>query len=182
MTDSPLFLQRTPSPLGRLELIADDDHIRSLTIEQAGRLPRDGSPEAPSPLLAEAVRQLAEYFTLARTAFELPTRPETGTAFQHQVWAHLAGLEFGTTTSYGAIAAAIGRPGSGRSIGRAIATNPLPIIIGCHRVLSTGGEIIGYSQGAGVPTKAWLLTHEGASFRIRRDSVEPQQVSAALDA
>ncbi|GAB3123788.1 methylated-DNA--[protein]-cysteine S-methyltransferase [Glaciibacter psychrotolerans] len=167
MTDTELLLMRTPSPLGRLELVADSTHLLSLTIETAGRLPHDGHPETPSALLEDALTQLAEYFTHSRTVFELPTRFDNGTPFQHSVWHRLAEVPHGAATSYGAVATAIGRPGAGRSIGRAVAANPLPIIVGCHRVLSSTGEIIGYSQGSGVPTKAWLLTHERIAFTIR---------------
>ncbi|WP_286329659.1 methylated-DNA--[protein]-cysteine S-methyltransferase [Agromyces marinus] len=66
--------------------------------------------------------------------------------------------------TYGALASAVGRPGSARAIGGAVGANPLPLIIGCHRVLGSDGRVTGYSGGQGVPTKLWLLAHEEIGF------------------
>ena len=82
---------------------------------------------------------------------------ETRTAIEQK----LADLEYGQYISYGELGLEIGRPGSGRAIGGAVGANPIPIIIGCHRVLASNGKITGYSGGEGIPTKLWLLTHEG---------------------
>ncbi|MFI5060346.1 MAG: methylated-DNA--[protein]-cysteine S-methyltransferase, partial [Actinomycetales bacterium] len=70
-------------------------------------------------------------------------------------------LEYGQFVSYGELGQEIGRPGSGRAIGGAVGANPIPIIIGCHRVLASDGKVTGYSGGEGIPTKMWLLSHEG---------------------
>lgn len=158
-------LLRLTSPLGRIEVTADDAGIRSLAIETDGHLPFDGSPERPSPVLLRAVEQLNEYFAGIRTSFDVPVHLTRGTEFQRSVWARLATLEFGAVISYGALGSAIGRAGSGRAIGGAVGANPVPIIIGCHRVLATSGQITGYSAGQGTPTKAWLLDHEGIAHR-----------------
>jgi methylated-DNA-[protein]-cysteine S-methyltransferase len=72
-------------------------------------------------------------------------------------------VPWGETTSYGAIARAVGRAGSGRAVGGAIASNPTPLLVGCHRVLSAEGRITGWSWGEGVRTKSWLLGHEGVA-------------------
>lgn len=166
MPDAVPFLIRVPSPIGRLELTADASHIVSLTIESGGRLPRDAEPERPSPLLERARDQLGEYFAGTRQAFDLPVRYVHGTAFQRSVWDRLAALGFGDVTSYGQLGQEIGKPGSGRAIGGAVGANPLPLLIGCHRVLAANGRITGYSAGEGVPTKVWLLTHEGIPHRV----------------
>jgi methylated-DNA-[protein]-cysteine S-methyltransferase len=155
------YLIHLPSPIGRLELTADDAHILSLTIARNGHLPFEGEPDRPSPLLKKAARQLNEYFAGKRTVFDLPTRFITGTPFQQSVWNRLASLGFGEYISYGALGVEVGKPGSARAIGGAVGANPIPIIIGCHRVLATNGRITGYSGGDGVPTKVWLLAHEG---------------------
>jgi len=161
MSSFDISLIRLASPIGRLELTADDTGIRSLSIENNGRLPLDATPERPSPVLRQAAGQLDEYFAGARRTFELAVHFSEGTPFQRSVWQGLQGLAFGDVISYGDLGARIGRPGSGRAIGGAVGANPVPIIVGCHRVLATNGRITGYSGGAGIATKAWLLDHEG---------------------
>ncbi|TFD30418.1 methylated-DNA--[protein]-cysteine S-methyltransferase [Cryobacterium sp. TMT1-62] len=165
MTTIGTFLIRLPSPIGRLELTSDAERILSLSIERDGQLPLDETPEAPSPLLDRATRQLAEYFGGTRTVFDLPVAPSGGTAFQQGVWQRLSELGFGEATSYGELGRSLGKPGSGRAVGGAVGANPVPILIGCHRVLAADRRITGYSGGSGVPTKVWLLDHEGIEHR-----------------
>ena len=157
----PPNLVRLASPIGRLELTAGPAGIISLSIETDGHLPFEDHAEKPSPVLRQAQRQLREYFAGTLTAFDLPVALDRGTAFQQSVWKQLSRLPFGSVVSYGALGESIGRPGSGRAIGGAVGANPVPIIVGCHRVLATNGRITGYSAGNGIPTKAWLLDHEG---------------------
>ncbi len=163
MTTGP-FLIRVPSPIGRLELTSDEENILSLSIERDGHVPLEDIPERPSPVLEEAARQLGEYFSGARTGFELPVLFTSGSAFQRSVWNRLAGLGFGEVISYGALGVEVGKPGSARAIGGAVGANPIPIIVGCHRVLASNGRITGYSGGEGIPTKSWLLSHEGIPY------------------
>lgn len=160
MSTSFAYLTRMTSPIGRIELTSDGEAVTSLSMEREGHLPLDGHPERSTAVLDRATRQLEEYFAGERRAFDLPVRM-SGTAFQRSVWERLANLEYGTFTSYGELGLELGRPGSGRAIGGAVGANPVPIIIGCHRVLSASGRITGYSGGDGIPTKLWLLTHEG---------------------
>lgn len=161
MTSSAPSLIRVPSPIGRLELTSDGEHLLSLTIERNGHLPLETEPESPSPLLLRAATQLEAYFAGTRTAFDLPVLLARGTAFQRSVWNRLLEIGFGEFTSYGELGRELGRPGAGRAIGGAVGANPVPIIVGCHRVLAANGRITGYSGGNGIPTKAWLLDHEG---------------------
>ncbi|MRG61460.1 methylated-DNA--[protein]-cysteine S-methyltransferase [Agromyces sp. CFH 90414] len=161
MTD--VFLTRIDSPIGRLEIRSDGEAVTALTIERGGSLPHDDLPDRSCPVLETATAQLEEYFAGARTSFDLPVRL-TGTPFQQAVWAELARLGWGEAISYGALAAAVGRPGAARAIGGAVGANPVPIIVGCHRVLAGDGRITGYSGGEGVPTKQWLLGHEAIGF------------------
>ena len=158
-------LLRLPSPIGRLELTADAGGILSLSIETNGQLPLDATAETSSPVLQRAAEQLDEYFAGTRQTFDLPVHLTRGTEFQRSVWARLATLKFGDVISYGALGSEIGRVGSGRAIGGAVGANPVPIIIGCHRVLATSGRITGYSAGQGITTKAWLLDHEKIAHR-----------------
>lgn len=158
-----VYLIRLNSPIGRLELVADDEAITSLSIERDGVLPHDAEAERPNAVLEAARIQLIEYFAGQRLDFDVPVRL-TGTPFQLAVWAELERLHWGEATSYGSLAAAVGRPGAARAIGGAVGANPVPIIVGCHRVLATDGRITGYSGGEGVPTKLWLLGHEQIGF------------------
>ncbi|MEF2978210.1 methylated-DNA--[protein]-cysteine S-methyltransferase [Subtercola sp. YIM 133946] len=147
------------SPIGRLELTADDEAITSLSIERGFALPHDGLPDGSNALLDEAVTQLTEYFAGTRTTFDLPLTLR-GTAFQREIWRQLQRVGWGEYVSYGELGLAAGRPGSGRAVGGAVGANPIPIIVGCHRVLASNLRITGYSAGNGVPTKVWLLDHE----------------------
>ena len=158
-----VFLIRLDSPIGRIELTGDDDAVTSLSIECEGALPHDGEPERSNTVLDAARAQLLEYFAGTRTEFDRPVRL-SGTPFQQAVWAELERLGWGEATSYGALAAAVGKPGSARAIGGAVGANPIPIIVGCHRVLASDGRITGYSGGDGIPTKLWLLGHERIGF------------------
>jgi methylated-DNA-[protein]-cysteine S-methyltransferase len=163
MSSSFSYLLRTESPIGRIELTSDGTAVTSLSIARDGHLPLEEHPERSTAVLDEAARQLDEYFAGSRRAFEVPVRL-IGTPFRQAVWEQLAALEFGTVTSYGELGAALGYPGYGRAIGGAVGANPVPIIVGCHRVLSTSGRVTGYSGGEGVPTKLWLLEHEGITL------------------
>ncbi|HEV7185099.1 MAG TPA: methylated-DNA--[protein]-cysteine S-methyltransferase, partial [Leifsonia sp.] len=150
MSTSFAYLTRTSSPIGRLEITSDGQAITSLSIERGGHLPLEEHPERSTPVLEEAVQQLAQYFAGERKNFELPVNT-AGTDFQRAVWQRLAELEYGQFVSYGELGQEIGRPGSGRAIGGAVGANPIPIIIGCHRVLASNGKVTGYSGGEGIP-------------------------------
>jgi len=164
-------LLRTSSPVGRIELRGDGSSLTGLSIERGGALPGDRLPESPDAVLRQAAAQLAEYFAGARQEFELPLRAE-GTEFQRAVWARLAELPFGSTVEYRALAGAVGRPLGARAVGGAVGANPIPIVVPCHRVLGSGGRLTGYSGGEGVPTKEWLLRHEGAAHQPGRQAEE----------
>jgi len=153
-------IRRLDSPIGRIELLGDGEAVISLSIERAGALPHDGADESADQVLDRAAEQLDEYFSGERTAFELPVRLR-GTEFQRAVWARLNELGFGEVVSYGELGRATGRPTAGRAVGGAVGANPVPIIVPCHRVLASNNRITGYSGGNGIPTKAWLLDHEG---------------------
>ena len=154
-------LLRVPSPVGRLELVAEGERIVALSIATAGALPLDHLEERPTPVLADAARQLDEYFSGARTSFDVPVRL-TGTPFQVAVWEALARVPHGGVTTYGALAQAAGRPGGARAVGGAVGANRLCILVPCHRVLGSDGRVTGFSAGDGVATKVRLLALEGS--------------------
>ena len=109
-------------------------------------------------MLAQAREELHEYFAGRRVRFDVPLSPVGGTAFQHTVWAALREIPFGTTWTYGELAARIGRPSASRAVGAANGKNPLAIIVPCHRVIGAGGRLVGYAGG--LPIKELLLAHE----------------------
>ena len=160
----PDYLIRVDSPIGRLEVTSDGESITSLSIERAGALPLEGVPERSTPVLERAVEQLREYFAGTRTDFDLPVSL-AGTEFQKAVWNELVELPFGGVVSYGELGNATGRATAGRAVGGAVGANPIPIIVPCHRVLASDGRITGYSGGNGIPTKVWLLDHEGIAHK-----------------
>ncbi|HEX4058582.1 MAG TPA: methylated-DNA--[protein]-cysteine S-methyltransferase [Galbitalea sp.] len=162
-TTPPAFIKRVGSPIGRIEITADDSAITSLSIERAGHLPYEELPEKSSKLLDLAAKQLAEYFASKRRSFELPLHP-SGTPFQESIWTQLNDIEWGDVRSYGELGIASGRASAGRAVGGAVGANPIPIIIPCHRVLAGDRRITGYSGGNGIPTKVWLLEHENIAF------------------
>src|SRR5205085_6126956 len=108
--------------------------------------------------LAEAARQVREYFAGERTSFDLPLAP-AGTDFDREVWAELAQVGYGRTISYGELADRIGRPGSARAVGAANGRNPIALIVPCHRVIGSSGALTGYAYG--VDRKRALLELEG---------------------
>ncbi|MGV8881251.1 MAG: methylated-DNA--[protein]-cysteine S-methyltransferase [Rhodoglobus sp.] len=160
----PPHLKRVDSPLGRIELGSDGDAITSLTIERDGHLPWEHVLESETAVLGVAARQLDEYFSGRRTQFDLPV-VLVGTEFQLGVWHELQQIEFGSVASYGEIGNSLGRAAAGRAVGGAIGANPVPLIVPCHRVLGSDKKITGYSAGNGIPTKTWLLNHEGIEHR-----------------
>ena len=112
---------------------------------------------------ARGVRQLQEYFSGERRSFDLELDPE-GSDFEKQVWMELQLIPFGTTTTYGEIARKLGDPGASRAVGLANASNPVAIIIPCHRVIGADGDLTGYAGG--LHRKRWLLAHEAGQQEL----------------
>lgn len=106
---------------------------------------------------ANAAAQLAEYFAGTRISFKLELDP-LGTPFQLATWEILRTIPFGATISYADQARRLGDPRKARAVGSANGKNPLPIVVPCHRVIGSGGGLVGFA--AGTAAKAWLLTHE----------------------
>ena len=148
------------SPIGPLELVEADGALVAAHFDARGA---DASGEddegGASPVLAEARRQLTEYFAGDRRVFDLPLRP-AGSEFQRRVWDVLATVPWGTTTTYGALAARLGlSPGASRAVGAANGANPIAIVLPCHRVIGSDGRLTGYAGG--LERKARLLRLEG---------------------
>jgi methylated-DNA-[protein]-cysteine S-methyltransferase len=158
----PLHHTTVTTPIGELLLLGDDDGLAEIRFA-ATDVPA-GSTRRDDGVLAEAARQLTEYTNNDREVFDLPLRPRIGGAFERRVWAHLAHIPYGTTTTYGDIAHALGAPGSARAVGAANGRNPIPIIVPCHRVIGAGGALTGYAGG--LDNKRRLLEHEGALLAV----------------
>jgi len=163
------------SPVGTLTLVATDDGLAAILWEndRPGRVRLNiAAEESGHPVLADAERQLAEYFAGRRTKFALPL-DWSGTAFQRQVWNALLTIPFGETRSYAQIAAQIGRPGAARAVGAANGRNPVSIVAPCHRVIGSTGALTGFAGGLDV--KARLLALESQETQPRSPSVLPHR-------
>ncbi len=151
------------SPVGRLTLVATDEGLAGVLWEndRPGRVRLHTEAEDGShPVLAEAERQLREYFSGHRRVFDLKL-DVTGTAFQRTVWNALLTIPFGETRSYAEIARQIGNPTATRAVGAANGRNPVAIVAPCHRVIGSTGKLTGFAGGLDV--KARLLALEGAA-------------------
>lgn len=146
------------TPIGELLLAGENNALAMIGFPQ-GSMRRDPEPdwiynEKP---LAEARRQLDEYFAGTRKQFDLPLQL-AGTEFQVEVLQALQKIPYGKTVSYGEIARRIGRPKAVRAVGAANGRNPIPIVVPCHRVIGSGGDLTGF--GGGLDTKEALLRLE----------------------
>lgn len=108
-------------------------------------------------VLDRTARQLEEYFAGTRTTFDVPLAP-AGTPFQQRVWNQLRAIPFAETISYGELAQRLDQPGASRAVGAANGRNPISLVIPCHRVIGSGGQLAGYSSG--ITRKRWLLEWE----------------------
>ncbi len=147
------------SPVGVINLYASDNKVVYLTmggeaVKAIGK----------ASVLTEARDQLKAYFAGKSKTLKFAVKLD-GTDFQKAVWKQIAKLPYGKTTTYADIAAAIGNPAAVRAVGGAVGANPVPLIVGCHRVLGASRKITGYSGGDGIPTKKWLLAHEAIEYK-----------------
>lgn len=157
MPDAPRLQSRfiwQEAPLGALTLSECNGFLTGITWDA-----RELTHPADTPLLREAIRQLAAYFKGELKRFELPLAP-TGTPFQQQVWRALQEIPYGETATYSDIARRIGRPQAVRAVGMANHRNPIAIVVPCHRVIGKNGHLTGYAGGLAV--KSRLLQTEAA--------------------
>ena len=166
----------SPTPIGPVWVGVSERGLAAVEIggEREGfvrrTLARRGFCEVsddPGGALA-AARQIDEYLAGERREFSLPIDWSGVGPFQAEALRRVLAIPYGQVTTYGEIARQIGRPGASRAVGRANATNPLPLVIPCHRVIGSDGKLHGYGAPGGLGTKAWLLALEG---------VDPEPVS-----
>ncbi len=147
------------SPVGNVNLYAKNDKVVFLTMADTAV-----DDWGKSKVLSQAKKQLVDYFKGKNKVLDFAVDFK-GTAFQEAVWREIAKLPWGKTTTYAEIADAIGNPKAVRAVGGAVGSNPVPLVIGCHRVLGASKKITGYSGGEGIPTKKWLLALESIDYK-----------------
>lgn len=157
------------TPLGPIWLAANDHGLVAISLwddrdrfySEVRRLV-GGEPDWAPDRLGEAGRQLLAYLNGELEVFDVAIDWSVLTPFQEKVLRVVEGIPYGQLSTYGKIAREIGKPQAVRAVGRANATNPMPIVIPCHRVLGADGRLHGYGAPGGLETKAWLLRLEGS--------------------
>lgn len=151
------FFAYYKSPIGLIEISGAKKGIQAVTF-----LKKKGARATKiHPCLRNCCRQLDEYFKGKRKVFSLKLDIR-GTDFQQRVWRQLVKIPYGQTASYGDVARAIGNEKAVRAVGNANGNNPIGIIIPCHRVIGSNGDMVGF--GGGIWRKKWLLRHEMGTF------------------
>lgn len=173
MNERKIIYRNIPSPSGKMIAGATDKGICFLMwqdeqradriiegVKKNHRLPGE---QGDSPSLDRLERQLADYFQGKRQDFDVPL-DFAGSDFEKSTWRQLLKIPYGETRSYGQIAEIIGKPGASRAVGHANGANPIAVVIPCHRVIRSGGDLGGY--GGGIDRKKWLLELESAQTAV----------------
>ncbi len=168
MFDSVRYARLDDSPIGHIWAAISPTGLVAVRIGGGeGTFMQDLSRQNGTPVhrpdaLRPALAQLAEYLLGERRVFELTIDDSVLTDFQRSALGLVRAIPYGEVRTYGDIAVQLGKPGASRAVGRANATNPIPLVIPCHRVIGSDGKMHGYGGGTGVATKVWLLQHEGS--------------------
>jgi methylated-DNA-[protein]-cysteine S-methyltransferase len=179
-TSSYIFhLEQRQTPTGRMMIVTDDqdrlraadwedyeDRLQLLLRRHYGASAIEWRKRAR---LSAAARALDAYFAGDLAAVDTVATATNGTEFQRAVWAALREIPAGSTLSYGALAARLGRANAMRAVGLANGSNPIPVVVPCHRVIGADGSLTGF--GGGLHRKRWLLAHEGAAVAELFDSM-----------
>lgn len=166
-TAPTIYWDAVEAPLGPIYVALSEKGVRNLVFgvaeeEFLNELDPLAHIERNPQALAPVAGQLHTYFTSAFSYFDLPVDLSEATPFQRKALQIARQIPAGSVWTYKQIAEAIGRPSASRAVGQAMARNPVPIIIPCHRVVGSDGSLTGYGGGGGIPTKRWLLQFEGA--------------------
>ena len=169
-------LDRLQTPIGIALLVTDaDGALRALDWEdyetrlrQLLRLHYGAVVLRDAPAPDELKIGLKKYFAGDLDSLKTINWRVAGTPFQRKVWTALCTIPVGTTTSYGALAARLGMPQAVRAVGHANGSNPISVVVPCHRVIGANGSLTGY--GGGLERKQWLLRHEGVVVKVARGS------------
>ena len=149
------------SPIGLIRVFESNGKITSIDLAVSGSKETSNT----NPTLLQAKKEIDSYFAGTLTKFTMPLAITKGTPFQRAVWKEINKIKFGQIKTYAEIAKAIEKPLASRAVGGAVGANPIPLVIGCHRVLGSSGKITGYSGGKGIPTKRILLKLEGIASK-----------------
>jgi methylated-DNA-[protein]-cysteine S-methyltransferase len=187
MSNHVFHLEHRETPIGRMMIVTDDqdrlrgadwddyeDRLRLLLRRHYGENAIEWR-EAPRP--SAAARALEAYFGGDLHAIETVPTATNGTDFQRAVWAALRQIPAGSTMSYGALAARLGRATAMRAVGLANGANPIPVVVPCHRVIGADGSLTGF--GGGLERKRWLLAHEGVAIGESMPAGRPAHPSRA---
>ena len=158
MNDDSPFSGTYNSPVGVLGITANETGISAVSFLDDAAI---GPIRPICPIAEQCVIELHEYFEGKRQTFDVPLAPK-GTEFEESVWMALMNVGYGTTCSYLDIANRLNNPGAIRAVGRANGSNPIAIVIPCHRVIGSDGSLTGY--GGGLWRKRWLLDHEARIY------------------
>jgi methylated-DNA-[protein]-cysteine S-methyltransferase len=172
MTES-VEVADVPTPIGLFRVVYHGSVIRVVDLLEPGT-PQTGVPDGatrrrPPFRAGTPPARLREYFRNGQDPLDLEVAPESASEFDRRVWEALRRVPAGKTVTYGELARRAGFPGAARAVGGAMARNPIPIVIPCHRVVGEHGSMQGY--GLGLWRKRWLLDHEGA-WPLRSRSAE----------
>jgi O-6-methylguanine DNA methyltransferase len=153
-----------PTPIGTFRLAYSGRTVRVVDLLENGvhqtGMPAGASRRKPPYPSGSPPQQFRDYFRGERTDFEVDVAPDTASDFDRRVWEVLRAVPAGRTVTYGELARRAGYVRAARAVGGAMARNPIPVVIPCHRVVGQGGSITGF--GLGLWRKRWLLDHEGA--------------------
>lgn len=153
----PVWLALSERGLVAVSLWDDEANFRARVAQlTGGEVVKDGEK------VADAAAQMIAFLNKERQAFDLPIDWSVMSAAQAEILHRVYAIPYGQKRTYGSIAHELGKPGAARAVGRANATNPMPIVIPCHRVLGSDGKLHGFSAPGGLETKAWLLRLEGS--------------------
>jgi methylated-DNA-[protein]-cysteine S-methyltransferase len=181
-----IWIDEVPSPIGRLRLAVEPESgaLVALEFDAAGdRFAADlargyaGATITAKKNPCGITTRLRAYFDGDLAALDDIPVAARGTAFQQRVWNELRRIPAGTTTTYGAVATALGQPGAARAVGLANGRNPVAIVVPCHRVIGAGGALTGY--GGGLDRKRWLLAHEARHVAGPAVTAQPERASPA---
>jgi len=155
-----LYQAYIDSPVGPLKIETNLTGLKSI---QFIELLKSTNGQKLPEIMTQTISELDEYFVGRRKEFSLHLDPE-GTSFQQRVWRELLKIPFGQTTSYLKLALQLGDVKAIRAVGGANGKNPIPIVVPCHRVIGSNGQLTGYAGG--LPRKRWLLDHEAVSAQL----------------
>ncbi|MCF7811501.1 methylated-DNA--[protein]-cysteine S-methyltransferase [bacterium] len=157
-----LEMVETDSPIGRFRIFAKSGKLYRIELPGSGDISEENSNvrigSISNPVFIDVINYLNRYFKGERLFCDMKQIPD-GSDFYKKVWKELVKVPFGKTISYGELASKAGSPRAARAVGSAMANNPIPILIPCHRVITPDGRLGGF--GGGLDMKRWLLKHEG---------------------